>query len=107
MEAPSSATTGGEALEAYRVALLDWLACAVGGSAQPAARAARAAADGLAGHVTCLSCDGHVLDSDDSYSPGMVQVSATFAPVALLLDGSRCLDTCSSLDVYGTGFETT
>ena len=41
MEAPSSATTGGEALERYRVALLDWLACAVGGSRTSPPRAPR------------------------------------------------------------------
>src|SRR5947199_28141 len=44
--------------ERYRAALLDWLACAVGGAREPAARAAAAAADGLSGRVVALGDAG-------------------------------------------------
>ncbi len=106
MEAPLSARTG-EALELHRVALLDWLACAVGGSSQPAARAAQAAADGLTGRVTWLGCAGHVLDYDDTYSPGLVHASAPVAPVALLVAAQDGLEIGAALDAYAAGFETT
>ena len=57
-------------VDRYRVALLDWLACAVAGRAEPAARAARAAGTASLERVTWAGCAGHVLDYDDTYSPG-------------------------------------
>ena len=93
--------------ERYRVALLDWLACAVAGSSQPAARAARAADRGLLEHVTWLGCAGHVLDYDDTYSPGLVHASAPVAPVALGLAAQLGRDVGAALDAYAEGFEAT
>ena len=54
--------------ERYRVALLDWLACAVAGSTEPAAQAAFAAGDSLLERVTAqaairdLSVEEPVID---------------------------------------------
>ena len=96
-----------DAPERYRVALLDWLACAAGGSTQPAARAARSAGDGLLERVTWAGCAGHVLDYDDTYSPGLVHASAPVAPVALLLGAELERDIDAVLDAYAAGFEAT
>ncbi len=96
-----------EAPERYRVALLDWLACAVGGSGQPAARAARAVGDGLLERVTWAGCAGHVLDYDDTYSPGLVHCTAPVAPVALLLGAELGRDIDAVLDAHAAGFEMT
>jgi len=52
--------------ERYRIALLDWLACATAGAGEPAARAARGAGDGLLERVTAVGTAGHVLDYDDT-----------------------------------------
>src|SRR6195952_5662218 len=67
----------------YRVALLDWMACAVRGRSEPAARAAAAAGDGLLGRVATLGTAGHVLDFDDTYLPGIAHLSAPVAPAAI------------------------
>ena len=96
-----------EAPDGYRVALLDWLACAVAGSAAPATRAARTAGDGILDRVTAAGCAGHVLDFDDTYSPGLVHASAPVAPVALLLGGELGRDMGAVLDAFAAGFETT
>ena len=93
--------------ERYRVAFLDWLACAAHGIREPPARAARAAADGLAGRVTTAGCAGHVLDYDDTYAPGLVHASAAVAPAALLLAADRDLSMQHVMAAYATGFETT
>jgi 2-methylcitrate dehydratase PrpD len=91
----------------YRVALVDWLACAVAGTRERAAVAARAAGDGLPERVTWAGCAGHVLDYDDTYSPGLVHASAAVAPVALLLGAELGRDVGAVLDAYSSGFETT
>ena len=96
-----------EARERYRVALLDWLACAVGGAQQPAARAAQSAGDGLLESVTWAGCAGHVLDYDDTYSPGLAHCSAPVAPVALLLAAELGRDIGAVLDAHAAGFELT
>ena len=93
--------------ELYRVAFLDWLACAVRGAREPAAHAARAAGDGLLERVTWAGTAGHVLDYDDTYSPGLVHASAPVAPVALLLGGELGVDVGRILDAYARGFEAT
>ena len=43
--------------DGYRTALMDWMACALGGREERAARAARAAGEGLLERVAC-STDG-------------------------------------------------
>ena len=61
----------------YRLALLDWLACAARGIATSRPPGPLAPpADGLAERVTAAGCAGHVLDYDDTYSPGLVHASA-------------------------------
>lgn len=69
----------------YRVAFLDWLACAVGGRDEPAARAVAALGDGPAERVAAAGTAGHVLDFDDTHTPSLVHLSATTAPAALAL----------------------
>jgi 2-methylcitrate dehydratase PrpD len=91
--------------ERYRTALLDWLACAVGGAEQPAARAARAAGDGLLERVAALGTAGHVLDYDDTYAPGVVHLSAAVAPAALVLAAELEFDVAAALEAYAAGFE--
>lgn len=91
----------------YRVALLDWLACAAAGSAEPAARAARAAGDGLLERVAAAGCAGHVLDYDDTYEPGLVHASAPIAPAALLLAAELGRDLGAALEAFAAGWEAT
>ena len=89
----------------YRDALLDWMACAIGGAAQPAARAARAAGNGLLERVTAAGTAGHVLDYDDTYLPGMAHLSAATAPVALVLGAGQGASAADALAAYAAGFE--
>jgi 2-methylcitrate dehydratase PrpD len=91
----------------YRLAFLDWLACAARGRLEPPARAARTATDGLAGRVMAAGCAGHVLDFDDTYAAGLVHASAPVAPVALLLAAERGHSLAVALEAYTAGFEAT
>ena len=93
--------------ERYRLAFLDWLACAARGVAEPAAQAARAASDGLVGDVAAAGCAGHVLDYDDTYAAGLVHASAPVAPVALLLAAHRDEPIVAALAAHAAGFEAT
>jgi 2-methylcitrate dehydratase PrpD len=95
------------AAERYRTALLDWLACAVGGAAEPAARAARAAGDGLLERVAAAGTAGHVLDYDDTYLPGLAHLSAPVAPASLLLAVELERDLAAAIEAYAAGFEAT
>jgi 2-methylcitrate dehydratase PrpD len=90
---------------AYRVALLDWLACAAGGAGEPAARAARAAGDGVLDRVAFAGTAGHVLDFDDTYVPGLAHLSAPTAPAALVLAASLNRSIGDALEAYAAGFE--
>jgi 2-methylcitrate dehydratase PrpD len=92
-------------MDAYRIALLDWLACAARGASEPAARAAAAAADGLAGEVAAAGAAGHVLDFDDTYLPGIAHLSAPTAPAALALGAELGATVGAVLDAYAAGFE--
>jgi 2-methylcitrate dehydratase PrpD len=91
----------------YRIALLDWLACAAAGTAHPAARAARAAGGGLLERVAAAGCAGHVLDFDDTYEPGLVHASAPVAPVALLGAAELGRDLGEALEAFAAGWEAT
>jgi 2-methylcitrate dehydratase PrpD len=91
----------------YRTALLDWLACAAAGTAHPAPRAARTAADGLAERVAAAGCAGHVLDFDDTYEPGLVHASAPVAPAALLLAAELDRSLGEALAAFAAGWEAT
>jgi 2-methylcitrate dehydratase PrpD len=85
----------------YRVALLDWLACAAGGREQPAARAAT----GLGDRVAFAGTAGHVLDFDDTYLPGIAHLSAPVAPAALVVAAELGLSAGEALAAYAEGFE--
>jgi 2-methylcitrate dehydratase PrpD len=90
---------------AYRTALLDWVACAVGGRDEPAARAAGALGDGLAERVIAAGTAGHVLDFDDTYLPGLAHLSAPTAPAALVLGAELGATVGEVLEAYAAGFE--
>lgn len=90
---------------AYRAALLDWMACAVGGGGERAARSARAAGDGLLETVTALGTAGHVLDFDDTYLPGIAHLSAPVAPAAIGVGAHVGATVGDILDAYAAGFE--
>ena len=92
----------------YRVALLDWLACAARGAGEPAAIAARAAAalgETLTERVVAAGTAGHVLDFDDTYLPGLAHLSAPTAPAAVVLAASLHRSIGDALDAYAGGFE--
>jgi 2-methylcitrate dehydratase PrpD len=92
-------------VSAYRVALLDWLACAYGGREERAVSAARAAGDGLLERVAWLGTAGHVLDFDDTYLPGIAHLSAPTAPAAIAVGASLDRSVGDVLDAYAAGFE--
>src|SRR5947209_16939286 len=87
----------------YRTAMLDWLACAVAGRGEPAARAARSLGD----EVVALGAAGHVLDFDDTYAPGLAHLSAPTAPTALVVGASVGATVGEALAAYAAGFEAT
>ncbi|MEA2155977.1 MAG: hypothetical protein QOE11_2117 [Solirubrobacteraceae bacterium] len=91
--------------EAHRLALTDWLACAVRGAREPAAAAARAAGGGLLERVAAAGAAGHVLDFDDTYAPGLAHLSAATAPAALVVAAQAGADTGAALAAYAAGFE--
>ena len=84
--------------------MLDWLACAVGGSSEPAARAAAGAGDGLLDRVAAVATAGHVLDFDDTYLPGIAHLSAPTAPAALVLGAELGVSVADALVAYAAGF---
>jgi len=92
-------------MDAHAAALLDWLACAYGGREERAARAARAAGDGLLERVAWLGTAGHVLDFDDTYLPGIAHLSAPTAPAAIALAADLGLSVGDALDAHAAGFE--
>ena len=93
------------AADGYRIALLDWLACAIGGAAEPAAIAAAGAGDGLLERVAAAGTAGHVLDYDDTFLPGIAHLSSATAPVALVLGAELGAGVGEALAAYVAGFE--
>jgi 2-methylcitrate dehydratase PrpD len=91
--------------ERYRVALLDWLACASRGRSERAAVAAARAGDGLLDRVAAAAAAGHVLDYDDTWTPGLAHLSAATAPAALLVAADAGLTVGVALRGYAAGFE--
>jgi 2-methylcitrate dehydratase PrpD len=92
----------------YADALLDWLACASAGRAEPAARAAAATLGGDGGpegRTAAAGAAGHVLDFDDTYLPGIAHLSAPVAPAALTLGAEREATVADVLAAYVAGFE--
>jgi 2-methylcitrate dehydratase PrpD len=96
----------GGATREHASAFLDWLACAVGGRDEPAARAARALGDGVADHVAAAGTAGHVLDFDDTHAPSLAHLSAPTAPAALVLGAELGATIGDVLDAHAAGFET-
>ncbi|MGI8506113.1 MAG: MmgE/PrpD family protein [Solirubrobacteraceae bacterium] len=96
---------GGDPDPAYLMAFTDWLACASGGLAEPAARAMRASGDDLLADVAFAATAGHVLDFDDTFADGVAHVSSTSAPAALVLAAHQCLSLRAALDAYAEGYE--
>src|SRR3954447_26037774 len=107
MRAEPGARTAGEpdGLAPYRTALLDWMACAVRGRSEAAARAAAAAGDGLLERVAALGTAGHVLDFDDTYLPGIAHLSAPVAPAAIAAGAHAGASVGDVLAAYARGFE--
>src|SRR3954454_9346237 len=85
----------------YRVALLDGLACAEGGRAEPPPGPAQAAGD----PVAALGAAGHVLDFDDTFLPGIAHLSAPVAPAALYVAAEIGATVEDMLAAYAAGFE--
>jgi 2-methylcitrate dehydratase PrpD len=103
----ASVVRADETAAGYRIALLDWLACAVGGREERAARAARSLGDGLNDRVAAAGTAGHVLDFDDTYLPGLAHLSAPVAPAALVLGAELDATVRDVLDAFAAGFEAT
>jgi 2-methylcitrate dehydratase PrpD len=92
-------------VDLYRVAFIDWLACACAGADERAAKAVRASGTDLLADVAFVGTAGHVLDFDDTFSDGVAHVSATCAPAALVLAAELGLSLGAALDAYASGFE--
>lgn len=89
----------------YKLAFLDWLACALAGVKEEAAQAAKRAGKEVYDQVLVAGTAGHVLDFDDTYGPGLAHLSAPTAPAALVL-GARVGATIGEvLQAYAAGFE--
>ena len=97
--------TGSREQTGYRTALLDWLACAVAGADQPAARCARSLVGGAPARAFAAAAAGHVLDFDDTYTPGLAHLSAPTAPVALVVGAEVGASVAEALAGYAAGFE--
>jgi 2-methylcitrate dehydratase PrpD len=90
---------------AYRVAFLDWLACACAGADERAPSAVRASGEDLLTDVAFAGTAGHVLDFDDTISDGVAHVSAATAPAALVLAAHLGRSLGEAIDAYAGGFE--
>ena len=99
--------TSGETdhLAAYRVAFLDWLACACAGVEERAPAAVRASGEDLLTDVAFAGTAGHVLDFDDTFSDGVAHVSAATAPAALVLAAHLGRSLGEVIDAFADGFE--
>jgi 2-methylcitrate dehydratase PrpD len=94
-----------ETASAYRMAFIEWLACACAGRGERAAVAARAAGSGLVADVAFAATAGHVLDYDDTLPDGVAHVSATTAPAALVLAAALGRPLADALAAYADGYE--
>jgi 2-methylcitrate dehydratase PrpD len=93
-------------MNAYKAALLDWLACAYAGRQQRAARVAQRGEDMRELEtVTWLATAGHVLDFDDTYLPGIAHLSAPTAPAAVVMAARLQASVGDALEAYAAGFE--
>jgi 2-methylcitrate dehydratase PrpD len=90
---------------AYLTAFTDWLACASVGRNERAATAVRAGGGELLTDVAFVATAGHALDFDDTLAGGVVHVSATTAPAALVLAAHLGMSLRAALDAYAEGYE--
>ncbi len=110
---PALAPSAERLHDGYRLAFSDWLACACGGAGKRAPQAARAAfaagagESALSARIAFAATAGHVLDYDDTLSDGVAHISATTAPVALLLASTRGASLGDALVAFAAGFEAT
>jgi 2-methylcitrate dehydratase PrpD len=91
--------------DAYRAALLDWMACAIRGARERAAMAVRQPREGRLERTASLGTAGHALDFDDTYLPGIAHLSAPTAPAALVVGAARGSSVGEVLAAYAEGFE--
>jgi 2-methylcitrate dehydratase PrpD len=91
-------------LEPYRRALLDWCACAVGGNLRSTLHD-DPLSSGLIEDVAHLGFAGHVLDFDDTFTPGLAHLSAATAPAAVVLAAQLGRTVDELLEAYAAGFE--
>ena len=96
---------GAVATPEHARAFLDWLACAVGGRDEPAARAARSLGEGVAERVAAAGTAGHVLDFDDTHAASLAHLSAPTAPAALVLGAELGATVGDVLEAHAAGFE--
>lgn len=92
-------------LAPYVTAFLDWLACAYAGKDARAVQAVRVTGSDLASRTAVAAAAGHVLDYDDTFSPGVAHVSATTAPAALVVAAHLNRPIGDALAAYAEGFE--
>lgn len=89
----------------YRHALLDWMACAFAGRSEPAPRACAMDDGGLVQRTARLGVAGHVLDFDDTYTPGLSHITAPTAPAAIVIGVHVGGSVEQVLAAYAAGFE--
>jgi 2-methylcitrate dehydratase PrpD len=88
----------------YRRALLDWCACVVGGWNRSTLDEQLPSA-GLLEEVARVGFAGHVLDFDDTFTPGLAHVSAVTAPAAVVLAADLGRTVGELIEAYIAGFE--
>lgn len=91
-------------MEPYRRALLDWCGCAVGGRMRSTLDD-DPPSSGLVEEVARLGFAGHLLDFDDTFTPGLAHVSAATAPAAVVLAAHLGRTVGELLEAYAAGFE--
>jgi 2-methylcitrate dehydratase PrpD len=85
---------------AHHTALLDWMACAIGGREERAVQAVP-----VDEPIARWGTAGHVLDFDDTYLPGIAHLSAAVAPAAIVTGAETGADAGDVLRAYAGGME--
>lgn len=89
---------------AYERSMLDWAACAVAGLRHGASDELTTPV-GLEDEILTLGIAGHILDFDDTFTPGLSHISAPTAPVALRWGAELGVDLAEVVRAYAVGFE--
>lgn len=98
-------TTKPSSGDLYRAAFLDWLGCATAGVEEEGSVAAGRLGRNLTDRMVFAGVAGHILDFDDTYTPGLVHISAPVAPVALLLGSAEGVTRDDMIAAFARGFE--